>query len=52
MSNIPELIDHFHNLTPLQGLFLICGFALAVVWKALDLVAKSQGKNHRRGPHE
>jgi hypothetical protein len=52
MSTITELIDHFHNLTPLQGLFLICGFALAVAWKALDLVDKFQGKNHRRRPHE
>jgi len=50
MSTITELIDHFHNLTPLQGVCLTCAFALAVAWKALDLVGK--GKNDRRGPHE
>lgn len=51
MNTITELIDHLYNLTPLQGLFLICGLALAVAWKALDTVARSHGKN-RRGPHD
>jgi len=52
MSTITNLIANLHDLTPVQGLFLICGFALAVVWKALDIVARSQGKDSLRGPRE
>jgi len=52
MSTITNLIGNLQDMTPLQGVFLICGFALAVVWKALDVVARSQGKNPPRGPHE
>jgi hypothetical protein len=52
MSNLTELIDHTHDLTTAHWAFLICAFALAVAWKALDLVGRSQRKNHRRGPHE
>jgi hypothetical protein len=52
MSNLNELIDHVHNLATPEWAFLICALALAVAWKALDLVAKFQKGNRRRGPHE
>jgi hypothetical protein len=48
MSNLIELIDHAHDLTASSAAFLICMSALAVVWKALGIVAKSQRKKPPR----
>jgi hypothetical protein len=44
MNNLIELIDHTHDLTTSSAIFLICVSALAVVWKALDVVARFHGK--------
>jgi hypothetical protein len=38
------LVELSHDLTASTAIFLICVGALAVVWKALDVVARSQGK--------
>lgn len=44
MSNLTELIDHARGLTTAHWALLICAFALAVAWKALDVVSRSLQK--------
>lgn len=51
MHTLVELIHDASGLPASSAIFLVCVGALAVVWKALDVVAKSQGKKgSRRDP--
>lgn len=42
MHSLVELVDHAQGLPPASAIFVVCLAALAVVWKALDVVARSQ----------
>ena len=48
MSSLIELIDRTHDLTPISAAFLISVAALAVVWKALNVLDRSQQKKPPR----
>jgi hypothetical protein len=51
MGSLIDLIDHTRDFTAGNWVFLICVLALIVVWKALDVVGKSQrDKSSRRRP--
>jgi hypothetical protein len=44
MNNLVELIDHARDISSSGTIFLVCIAALAVAWKALDVVAKRKDK--------
>jgi hypothetical protein len=44
MNNLAELIDQARDLTTSGTIFWVSIAALAVAWKALDVVARAQRK--------
>lgn len=42
MHSLVELVDYAKDLPAVSALFMICLGALAVAWKALDVVGKSR----------
>lgn len=42
MHSLVELVDYAKDLPAVGALFVLCLAALALVWKALDIVGKSR----------
>lgn len=50
MHSLVELVDYAQGLPASSAIFLVCLAALAVVWKALDVVAGSLRNKPRKKP--